>query len=280
MARNSLGVVAATAVLMTVLGGGSAVGQQTTTCEFNAGSGELRLRSTGTLTRVMRVSDEIRVLIPGQTITCSGSAPTVDAVDLIRVNTNAEFVIDLRNGGLGPGATDEGDGSSEIEIRAVFNRTGGVRVRGSTGPDQIHMGVVNGTRAINLNADESSPDADVTIVGGSPAISVLGRDGDDVISGYGGSGFDGPLETTTAISAGKGKDQVVGTDRRDLIGGGSGADIIDGKGGRDRIRSQAGNDVLKLRDGVRDVVTCGNGDDNAQADAVDKIRGCERVVVS
>jgi Ca2+-binding RTX toxin-like protein len=200
----------------------------------------------------------------------------VTNVDTIKVDTNGEFAIDLRNGQFAPGRTPEADGTSEIEVRGAFRRQGGVRVRGSSGADHLSIGITNGNRSINLDSTEAGPDQDVTVIGGFAVISVLGRGGNDTVVATGGPGFDGALQTPIAVSVGAGRDKVVGTGRRDLIGGGAGADVIRPRGGRDRVRSQGGADRLRLRDRVRDIASCGHGKDQVRADDVDKLSGCER----
>ena len=245
-------------------------------CRFSAAEATLAIRATETLTAIVRRGDELRVRAGRTTVVCAGSTPTRFNVDLIRAESANELKIDLRGGPFAPGHTDEGDGSSEIEIRAVFRASaGGVRVRGTAGADRIRLGSVGGRRAINLDASEARADADVIVTGGFRVLSVLGRGGNDRIRATGGNGFDAPLSRGVAISAGTGRDRIVGTDRRDLIGGGSGGDFVDPRGGRDRVRTQAGVDALRVRDRLRDVVSCGGGRDRARTDAIDKLTGCE-----
>jgi Ca2+-binding RTX toxin-like protein len=57
-----------------------------------------------------------------------------------------------------------------------------------------------------------------------------------------------------------------------VISGGKGHDVMAGGAGRDRILA---------KDGQRDVITCGAGDDHVRADRSDSVSGdCEHVARS
>jgi Ca2+-binding RTX toxin-like protein len=91
------------------------------------------------------------------------------------------------------------------------------------------------------------------------ALSVFGRGGNDVITGF----------FRDRIDGGKGNDKLVGGDSVDLLTGGPGQDKLYGGSGRDTIRA---------RDGKRDLVGCGSGRDTVQADRSDRVRpDCEKV---
>ena len=63
----------------------------------------------------------------------------------------------------------------------------------------------------------------------------------------------------------------------DRVAGGHGSDTLRGGPGRDTIFGGDENDRIDVRDGVRDVVDCGPGDDSAVVDRLDVVRRCERV---
>jgi Ca2+-binding RTX toxin-like protein len=106
-------------------------------------------------------------------------AATVATTDSIVVNstgTPAEVSIDQSGGRFEPGFTTEPDGP---EIEFTINLASGtptLRIIGTTGADAI----VIGASGINLNADETTGDPDVTVTG-TPASSWSG-DGDDALS--------------------------------------------------------------------------------------------------
>ncbi len=256
---------------------GSRAEHRAASCTFASAQHELAINSTDlkVVLSIRREGQELVVTQGAARIGCGATAPTVANVDTVSVSARTEFRVDLGGGPLAPGFTDEGDGSSEIEIDADFGRAGGFRVMGSRRKDKIFMGDRNGSHAINLNGRERRRDADVTVDGGYPALSVISRGGNDVISGRGGPGFSGPLSWQTTISSGAGRDRVKGASKRDLIGGGDGADRIAPGKGIDRIRSQGGADRLRLRDGTRDFAQCGAGEDRLKADRKDRVVGCD-----
>ena len=129
-------------------------------------------------------------------------------------------VIDLTGGPLAPGATDEGDGSSEIEIE-VTRGDGSfdtLRIVGSSGHDAF---TVIPLLSVNLNAGETVPDADVT-ADDTISLELVGADGDDDLS----VDVLGSFARTTVL-AGDGDDRLAGR------GLGSDDDILDAGPGHD-----------------------------------------------
>ena len=111
--------------------------------------------------------------------------PTVTNTESIEAPFPDDFdsdtvVVDLSGGPLARGATDEGDGSSEIE----FEITGGdgsfdkLRIVGSSGPNALRASSFLG---VNLNAGEDVADADVA-VDETITLELNGGDGDDALS--------------------------------------------------------------------------------------------------
>jgi hypothetical protein len=143
-----------------------------------------------------------------------------------------------------PGENDNLTGVEKLYFNAEVNITG------SDGPDELTV----------FNNDGPS--------------TLVGRGGDDRISGFdlddtidGGAGDD-------TIEGGYGHDTIVGGPGRDTINGditGTGCHWI-------QCRSMYGNDHIDARDGEIDTVTCGIGDDVVEADANDNISpDCETV---
>ncbi len=75
-----------------------------------------------------------------------------------------------------------------------------------------------------------------------------------------------------------GADVLLGRAGDDRLLGLGGADTIDGGPGRDRLESGNGDDLVRARDGQRDAIRCGYGQDKAIVDAIDQTVGCETVV--
>ena len=132
-------------------------------------------------------------------------------------------VVDLAGGPLAPGATNEGDGSSEIEIEIVGTQGDAdvFRVVGSDGPDDLAARLVS----VNLNAAEAVYDDDVTVDGPS-SLELLGAGGDDALTldGFGQTAFG-----RTALLGGPGDDRSSGNlgPNESVIDGGPGRDVVD-----------------------------------------------------
>jgi Ca2+-binding RTX toxin-like protein len=119
-------------------------------------------------------------------------------------------------------------------------------------------------------------------------VRVLGRAGNDRIRGsrgadciYGGLGDD-LLRGGTGndlMRGGFGNDVLRGGRGNDLLRGRQGNDVVIGGAGRDRLRGTAGNDLIESADGAPDRVRCGIGHDTAIVDPLDRVIGCERVIV-
>jgi len=171
-----------------------------------------------------------------------GARPAMTAVDSIRLllgqhTTAADLLLDLRYGFLVPGLTDEGDGSSEIEVNARVG-SGRTAVRLTRDADAT---VVErpaevddpGPVRVNLNAGEAVPDHDL-VVGRHSGVSILGAGGDDLLGSVGGRG-DPDVIGPPAIAGGQGADTLTGGPGGDLLWGGPGVDTIDAGPGRDAI---------------------------------------------
>lgn len=233
--------------------------------------------------------DSPEILIP-----CSGGTPTVDNVDHVSVveSPGADFgvvTIDQSAGPLGPGATTESDGTSEIEFSLTLpGRDSGALIGGTDASEIFQMGrFPSGALGVNANATNSS-DPEVEATGAVGGFVVFAEGGNDVVSGLGGPGFVGPLRGTfdgaiggpgndrliagpvggSELDGDEGKDKIVGSPREDYISGGP---------AKDRIVAGRGNDRISALDRRKDRVICGGGKrDTAYVDFRDHIKGCER----
>jgi hypothetical protein len=247
-----------------------------------------------------------------RTLSCAGGAPSVTEVDLISVlGGRRVFVpsvlLGLRRGPLAPGASDEGDGSSEIEV--TLGSSGlisipAVVIRSGPGDDHFELGRAQGTQGLNLNADEPQPDVDIRVSGIFSFYAISSGAGDDEV-GATGRGFDRPpgfafmfallgrgddlLHSGPSLSfvvGGRGNDRMLGGSSPNFLRGGPGRDILRGRrnrdqlvGGpqRDELRAGPGRDHVHSADGRHDRVQCGHGRDSLVADRRDGRRGCELV---
>jgi hypothetical protein len=177
--------------------------------------------------------------------------------------------------------------------------------RGGDGQDTIDFASRSSPLAISLDGSANdgaagegdNVQADIEhIVGGSDndlltgsngANRLDGGPGDDSLSGLGGDDL---------ISGGAGDDSLAGADGNDTLDGAEGSDSLDGGAGEDRLLGGPGDeyidggpgtdtfeggsgvDLLAARDGLGEVVACGDGGDLAIADVIDAVRpDCERV---
>ena len=80
------------------------------------------------------------------------------------------------------------------------------------------------------------------------------------------------------LTGGPAADQLSGDDGDDVLAAGGGADVVVGGLGVDEVGGDAGNDDVRVRDGIQDVVRCGDGADSVDADTLDDVSAdCEAV---
>jgi Ca2+-binding RTX toxin-like protein len=110
-----------------------------------------------------------------------------------------------------------------------------------------------------------------TVDGTSGADDLVGTDKDDVIHASGGADYVSGLAGPDLLYAGAGNDTVVGRDGNDRIYGNTGSDTLFGNESNDTIYSAG--------DQTRDVVKCGIGkNDTAYVDKIDWVnKNCENV---
>jgi hypothetical protein len=157
----------------------------------------------------------------------------------------------LVNVTLGSGADDgrpgEGDDVRNIEQLYVYSAGS---YTGSDGPDDIQVRQV---------------DKPSTLKGGAGDDSLDASDGADDLDG--GTGND-------VVDGGFGDDHIVGGPGADQLHG----DTPEGECGVVYCKLPFGNDTIEARDGERDSIDCGVGEDKVIADAVDVVAGdCETV---
>jgi Ca2+-binding RTX toxin-like protein len=194
-------------------------------------------------------------------ISCSTEV-TVTNVDRIvyrgeRVPGNAEhqFLLDLRQGALAPGAAPEAE-DSEIEVEVVLppQREARPRVQLLTGEGresvEFHGGA--GRLAVSLEPWPSqrpspsggTPDADLVIEAppGTVELKVHSGEDGDVLDGRGLDRHRG-LVRSVLLAGDDGKDTLLGTERSDQLQGGAGPDRLYGRGGHDLLYPSAGEDT-------------------------------------
>ena len=149
---------------------------------------------------------------------------------------------DRVSGGRGNDCLDGGSGNDNLD--------------GSNGDDQMYGGT---------GRDIGN--------GGTGADRMLGGPANDKLSG--GSGNDN-------VNGDAGRDKLSGGPGNDRLSGGAGRDYIEGGQGGDIVRGGSGNDAINVAESgpKRDTVDCGAGRDTVRIDRTDRVRNCERVLVT
>ena len=232
----------------------------------------ITLRSREGQAYVARSGDRIGVFGgPDATpVVCAGGSPTVTNTDFVLVRAGnrvkePELAVDMRRGLLGPGFTDERDGTSEIEVFADVGPRGTVVVATTSGPDQVTVGPAGDGDVVNVNAAEALDDADVFASRGS--VHLYGGAGPDQIAATAAPPPPGGDSHGGILIGGGGADLLVGSGETDLLQGDGGADVLFAGGSPDLVLS---------RDRARDQIDCGAGNDTyVIVDPRDDLAGCE-----
>jgi hypothetical protein len=259
----------------------------TRTATINDGSGVFPLMiSRNGQAIVFRDQPSIDVVCQGATVTntdlifVNGTASAADGTASATIREG--YVIDLSRGALGPGATPETDGNSEVEIKIrqqVANPARLLDIFGTTQADTIRVGGGN-TPGVSSPGVMFGNDADLDMnifrADGSAqrvkSIEVDGNLGDDFITGRGGFGVNSffPAATVPPLIRGRaGNDTLVDGLAGDRLEGDFGNEVP-------RPGAEMGNDTLFSVDGVRDSLVGSLGFDTATTDAVDDVSTVEQ----
>jgi Ca2+-binding RTX toxin-like protein len=238
-------------------------------CTFDSDTAVLVFGSDDPIT-VVRNGDALWLNGAG----CEGASVT--NTDLMRLFSDS-ITIDLAGGSLAPGATDEGDGSSEIELEI---ETHDLDVLGTSFPDHLVVGRASRDcpsvgildwSAVNLNADETTPDADIfdcsSTFEGTGFSSLVGRGGNDILSLAGEGLSDSELSGHLTMLGGLGDDTLISGTGDDTIRGQQGVDTFDA--------SEASSEIWILVGPLSETDTAVGG-----SIGDDEIAGFERYVTS
>ena len=171
----------------------------------------------------------------------SADATSLNTLTVRANGSRIEFRDPTVDGGMDPGSCTPGELTDDANswIIQTFCPTGGVQ-------------------SVRLDLGEREDSATVSI---DIPTTLLGGPGADRLQG-------GPAT-----------DQLSGDDGDDTLAGGGGADVVLGGLGVDEASGEAGDDDIRVRDGIQDVVRCGDGNDKVDADTLDEIAAdCETVV--
>ncbi|MGI9098983.1 MAG: hypothetical protein ACR2H2_10935 [Solirubrobacteraceae bacterium] len=170
----------------------------------------------------------------------SADATSLNTLVVRASGSRIEFRDPTVDGGMDPGDCTPGDVSADANawIIQTFCPAAGVR-------------------SVRLDLGEREDTATVSL---TIPTTLLGGAGADRLTG-------GPAA-----------DQLSGDDGDDMLAGGGGADVVIGGLGVDEVSGDAGDDDVRIRDGIQDVVRCGDGADKVDADTLDEVNAdCEAV---
>ena len=216
---------------------------------------------------------------------CDGA--TVSNTDKFKVvggDLSDEVIVNLEYGALGPGATQEAGGISEIELVLNFGLgTDQVTLLGGDGNNTLGFtratsGFFNGDDDADIIIDDAEvfmldggAGDDVLDGRGAPEVEIWAREGDDRL--FGGDGRD-RLYGDYGEESGDGNDTLRGGGGDDYLFGDRGADVLNGEGGDDSLNGDMGSDSLLGGSGDDDF-TCNSVNDGA--DSIDGGPGSESV---
>jgi Ca2+-binding RTX toxin-like protein len=210
-------------------------------------------------------------------ITARGGADALDGGagdDLLSGDGNLDTAADRIQGGPGLDTID-GDWSDDSyeNQRDLSVTLGGGADDGRPGEGDDVQGVEKiitgaGSRMVGTDAAEH-----LELFQSGKRGDLEGAGGDDVLRGG---------DAADRLVGGAGADDLDGGFGDDTIAGGPGPDTITGDGGGDCgplwCKIPSGNDTIDARDGTRDSVTCGVGEDSVNADPADVVANdCENV---
>jgi hypothetical protein len=168
----------------------------------------------------------------------SADATSLNTLRVGASGNRIEFRDETVDGGMDPGSCTPGDVDGSGYIIQTFCPLGGVQ-------------------RVRIDLGEREDSATVAL---PVAATVLGGPGAD------------------RIGAGNASDELDGGEGNDAVSGGGGDDVVSGGVGTDELDGGPGSDRLVARDGLTDVVRCGDGADVVDADTLDSVAGdCENV---
>jgi hypothetical protein len=195
---------------------------------------------------------------PIQLCTNGSVAATVTNTDRVVVQGRSrggsdDYVLSM----MGPGATEELDGFSELEIQVQQQNSIGatLTISGTPGNDTIKAG---GANLVMLGPDSDIDINEFAAGGGSLStgqIELFGNGGNDFLSGRGGYPSSFPPQATVPV-------QLFGGNGNDTLVDGLNADFVHGEGG---------NDTFFSVDNARDLVNDSAGSDFATFDVRDDV---------
>jgi putative metal-binding protein/hemolysin type calcium-binding protein len=178
------------------------------------------------------------------------------------------------HGGPGRDTLRGADASNDL----LFGDDGDDILDGGFGDDKLDGGAGDDVLTANLGVDiyrgGTGIDALSYAAYTSPVRVTVGAGGADDGSVGETDDVGGDIER---IDGGTGDDTLIGSAASDLLYGNAGSDVLDGGAGADLLAGGADNDTIAARDGVADLISCGDGADALTSDQLDAADSCESV---
>ncbi|MES1192762.1 MAG: MopE-related protein [Solirubrobacterales bacterium] len=178
------------------------------------------------------------------------------------------------HGGPGRDTLRGADASNDL----LFGDDGDDILDGGFGDDKLDGGAGDDLLTANLGVD--------TYRGGTgiDALSYAAYTSSVRVTVGAGGADDGSVGETDdvggdieRVDGGTGNDTLIGSAGNDLLYGNAGSDVLDGGAGADLLAGGADNDTIAARDGIADLISCGDGADALTSDQLDASDSCESV---
>lgn len=217
----------------------------------------------------------------GTNVTCAVDFITRVVIDLgpgdDQIAANPTVPIGMHaeiHGGPGRDTLRGADASNDL----LFGDEGDDVLDGGFGDDKLDGGAGDDALTANLGVDTyrggTGIDALSYAAYTSPVRVTIGAGGADDGSIGETDDVGGDIER---VDGGTGDDTLIGSAGNDLLYGNAGSDILDGGAGADLLAGGADNDTIGARDGVADLISCGDGADALTSDQLDAADSCESV---
>jgi Ca2+-binding RTX toxin-like protein len=217
----------------------------------------------------------------GNNVTCAVDFITRVIIDLgpgdDQIAPNATLPIGMHaeiHGGPGRDTLRGADASSDL----LFGDDGDDILDGGFGDDKLDGGAGDDALTANLGVDTYRGGTGIDALSyasyTSPVRVTVGAGGADDGSVGETDDVGGDIER---IDGGTGDDTLIGSAASDLLYGNAGNDVLDGGAGADLLAGGADNDTIAARDGVADLISCGDGADALTSDQLDAADSCESV---
>jgi Ca2+-binding RTX toxin-like protein len=175
---------------------------------------------------------------------------------------------------LAGGSADDALAGNDAD-NALLGNGGNDMLGGGGGNDQLDGGAGDDTLAGGAGSDtltggDGSDTASYAESGAGVRVALDGKPGD------GASGENDSVDTEN-VTGSPGDDVLIGNAGVNVLSGGAGNDRILGGAGADVLDGGAGDDILQSLDGVKDTVTCGDGEDGVVSDRRDLRTACDYI---